>query len=87
MKAPPSSPVALLSLLLSMPFLLPGCRHTDAIAPPKNVHLPEAEAMTLLGDFRFMCITPGTGRHVAGFGAARDVSAHDLIEALNTQPS
>lgn len=44
---------------------------------------PEAEAMTMLGDFRFICITPDAGRHVAGFGAARDVSAHELIETLN----
>lgn len=47
---------------------------------------PEAEPMTQLGDFRFVCITPTVARHVAGFGAARDVSAHDLIEALGTQP-
>lgn len=44
---------------------------------------PEAEPMTLLGDFRFMCITPASGRHVAGFGAARAVSDQDLISALN----
>lgn len=44
---------------------------------------PEAEPMTMLGDFRFVCITPTLARHVAGFGAARDVSAHELIEALN----
>ena len=44
---------------------------------------PEAEPMTMLGDFRFVCITPALARHVAGFGAARDVSAHELIEALN----
>jgi putative heme iron utilization protein len=43
---------------------------------------PEAEPMTMLGDFRFVCITPTLARHVAGFGAARDVSAHELIEAL-----
>jgi putative heme iron utilization protein len=43
---------------------------------------PEAEPMTHLDDFRFVCITPATARHIAGFGAARDVSAHDLIEAL-----
>lgn len=42
---------------------------------------PEAEPMTELGDFRFVCITPTLARHVAGFSAARDVSAHDLIEA------
>lgn len=45
---------------------------------------PEAEPMTQLGDFRFVCITPALARHVAGFGAARDVSAHDLIEVLGT---
>lgn len=44
---------------------------------------PEAEPMTMLGDFRFVCITPSLARHVAGFGAARDVSAHELIEVLN----
>lgn len=44
---------------------------------------PEAEPMTALGDFRFVCITPQGGRHVAGFGAARDVDEHDLIAALN----
>jgi hypothetical protein len=44
---------------------------------------PEAEAMTELGDFRFVCITPSSGRHIAGFGAARDVSDQDLIAALN----
>ncbi|MEG0150553.1 MAG: pyridoxamine 5'-phosphate oxidase [Comamonas sp.] len=44
---------------------------------------PEAEPMMALGDFRFVCITPSLARHVAGFGAARHVSAHDLIEALN----
>lgn len=44
---------------------------------------PEAEPMTALGDFRFVCITPQSGRHVAGFGAARNVDEHDLIAALN----
>ena len=44
---------------------------------------PEAEPMTLLGDFRFICITPHSGRHIAGFGAARDVDSQDLIAALN----
>ena len=46
---------------------------------------PEAEAMTMLGDFRFMCITPSAGRHIAGFGAAREVSATELGQAM--QPS
>lgn len=43
---------------------------------------PEAEFMTRLGDFRFVCIAPSQARHVAGFGAARDVTVQDLIEAL-----
>jgi len=47
---------------------------------------PEAAFMAELGDFRFVCITPSVARHVAGFGAARDVSAHDLAEALNADP-
>ena len=51
------------------------------------LRFPEAAFMTDLGDFRFVCITPSIARHVAGFGAARDVSAHDLIEALSIQPS
>ena len=46
---------------------------------------PEAEAMTMLGDFRFMCITPSSGRHIAGFGAAREVSATEIGQAM--QPS
>ena len=44
---------------------------------------PEAEAMTMLGDFRFVCITPGKARHIAGFGAARDVDDQELIATLN----
>lgn len=66
-----------------------------ASTPPQNsvlwsgartAHLqrfPEAGPMTMLADFRFVCITPTLARHVAGFGAARDVSAHDLIAVLN----
>ena len=48
---------------------------------------PEAEAMTMLGDFRFLCITPSAGRHVAGFGSAREVSDQDLIAAFNPASS
>lgn len=42
---------------------------------------PEAEPMTALGDFRFVQIAPLGARHVAGFGAARDLSA-DALAAL-----
>ena len=52
----------------------------------KNSYLqrfPEAEAMTMLADFRFVCITPINARHIAGFGAARDVDDQELIATLN----
>ena len=39
---------------------------------------PEAEPMTGLGDFRFVAIEIAGARHVAGFGAARSVSAEEL---------
>lgn len=44
---------------------------------------PEAEPLTALGDFRFVQITPLGGRHVAGFGAARDVGAAELQALLS----
>ncbi|WP_353235932.1 pyridoxamine 5'-phosphate oxidase family protein [Diaphorobacter ruginosibacter] len=47
---------------------------------------PEAEFMTGLPDFRFVCITPSLARHVAGFGSARDVDAGDFTAALNFTP-
>jgi putative heme iron utilization protein len=47
---------------------------------------PEAEPMTELGDFRFVAITPTAARHVAGFGAARDVDA-DEWRALLSAPA
>lgn len=65
----------------------PGSVLADGARDSYVLRFPEAAFMTDLGDFRFVCITPSIARHVAGFGAARDVSAHDLIEALNTQPS
>jgi putative heme iron utilization protein len=38
----------------------------------------EARPMTELGDFSFFKITPQSGRHIAGFGAARSVDADEL---------
>lgn len=43
---------------------------------------PEAEPMTHFGDFRFVAITPLHARHVAGFGAARDVDQDELRAVL-----
>lgn len=43
---------------------------------------PEAEPMTTLGDFRFVRLTPQGARQTAGFGAARNLSADELTQAL-----
>jgi putative heme iron utilization protein len=39
---------------------------------------PEAEPMTQLGDFRFVAVHVTGARHVAGFGAARDVDGAEV---------
>jgi len=44
---------------------------------------PEAEPMTALGDFRFVAVRVTSGRQVAGFGAARSVSAEELAQVLS----
>ena len=79
MKAPPSSPVVLLSLLLSMPFLLPGCRHTDAIASPKTVHLPETDAMTELSQPELLSALT---RMIRGAQHVRHFSADEVAAQL-----
>lgn len=39
---------------------------------------PDVEHMTELGNFQFVAMEVKTGRHVAGFGAARTVEAEEL---------
>lgn len=63
----------------------PGSVLADGARDSYVLRFPEAAFMTDLGDFRFVCITPSIARHVAGFGAARDVSAHDLINHRSHQ--
>src|SRR5665213_623923 len=43
---------------------------------------PEAEPMTHLGDFRFVAVHVTGARHVAGFGAARDVDRDEIKRAF-----
>lgn len=38
--------------------------------------------MTALGDLRFVRLSPQDARQVAGFGAARSLSADELAQAL-----
>ncbi len=47
---------------------------------------PEAEPMTHFADFRFVALTPLGGRHIAGFGAARNVGADELARVLRARP-
>ncbi len=44
---------------------------------------PEAEPMTSLGDFRFVALRISQARQVAGFGAARTVSAEEMARVLS----
>jgi putative heme iron utilization protein len=46
------------------------------------LRFPEAEPMTTLGDFMFVLLRPTGARQVAGFGAARNVDAHELAQVL-----
>jgi hypothetical protein len=48
---------------------------------------PEARPMTQLGDFQFVAIELVRGRHIAGFGAARDVGEGELRELLVKDPA
>ncbi|MEZ5701509.1 MAG: pyridoxamine 5'-phosphate oxidase family protein [Burkholderiaceae bacterium] len=43
---------------------------------------PEAQPMTLLGDFQFVRLRPLGARQVAGFGAARSLDAATLRQTL-----
>jgi putative heme iron utilization protein len=43
---------------------------------------PDVEAMTELGDFRFVAIDVVGARHVSGFGAARSVGEDELMAVL-----
>lgn len=44
---------------------------------------PDAESMTKLKDFRFVAITATRGRHVDGFGRARDVEHDEIVSILS----
>jgi putative heme iron utilization protein len=43
---------------------------------------PEAEPMTQLGDFVFVSVAVTSARHVAGFGAARALTAEEITRVL-----
>ena len=43
---------------------------------------PQAQAMTELGDFRFVAVEVSRARQVAGFGAARSIDAQEIRRVL-----
>lgn len=48
---------------------------------------PDVAFMMELGDFRLVCLTPLGARHIAGFGAARDVMRDELQQVLQAAPA
>lgn len=64
----------------------PGSATHAAARDAYLARFPEAEPMTALGDFRFVCLRPAGARQVAGFGAARSVDEPELRAALGPAP-
>jgi heme iron utilization protein len=62
--------------------LEPGSPQWNAFRGAYLKRFPEAEPMTQLGDFRFVAIRVTGGRHIAGFGAARDVDEDEIQRVL-----
>lgn len=62
--------------------LEPGSPEWKACRDAYLKRFPEAEPMTQLGDFRFVAIRVTGGRHIAGFGAARDVDEEEIRRVL-----
>ena len=60
----------------------PGSAQADQCRAVYLARFPEAEPMTQLGDFRFVAVHVTGGRHVAGFGAARDVDRDEVKRAF-----
>ncbi|MDR3451889.1 MAG: pyridoxamine 5'-phosphate oxidase family protein [Rhodoferax sp.] len=59
-------------------ILAPGSPPWHACRAAYLARFPEAEFMTQLGDFRFVAVHITQARHVAGFGAARDVDEEEV---------
>lgn len=65
--------------------LAPDSRDNREVQACRAAYLsrfPEAEPMTQLGDFRFVAVHVLGARHVAGFGAARDVDGLEIERVL-----
>lgn len=67
----------------SAEVLFTGSAAWQACRSAYLARFPEAEPMTLLGDFRFVAIQVTHARQVAGFGAARSVDGQELARLLS----
>ncbi|MBS0316430.1 MAG: pyridoxamine 5'-phosphate oxidase family protein [Proteobacteria bacterium] len=65
-------------------LLEPDDARRPACSAAYLARFPEAELMTQLGDFRFVTVRVTGARHVAGFGAARDVAAEEVEQILRS---
>lgn len=65
--------------------LEPGGPDWQACRAVYLARFPEAEFMTQLGDFRFVAVRIMRARHVAGFGAARDVDREEIQRAMGAE--
>jgi heme iron utilization protein len=64
--------------------LAPDAMELEACRGAYLRRFPEAEHMTQLGDFRFVAVQIKSGRHVAGFAAARSIDEAELRLALES---
>ncbi|TAM41704.1 MAG: pyridoxamine 5'-phosphate oxidase [Burkholderiaceae bacterium] len=62
--------------------LAPDSLEGQACRAAYLARFPEAEFMTQLGGFQFVAVRITRARHVAGFGAARDVDAQEVQRAF-----
>ena len=78
----PVHALARLSIKVVATWAEPGSALAAQCRSAYLARFPEAERMTTLGDFHFVRLSPQGARQVAGFGAARTVSADELTQAL-----
>jgi putative heme iron utilization protein len=86
---PPDAPVhalerATLQVRASTPER--GSPAWDAARSAYLARFPDVGFMMELGDFRLVCLAPLAARHIAGFGAARDVAPEELLQVLQAPP-
>jgi len=67
-------------------LLEPGSADWLACRSAYLARFPEAEPMTELADFSFVALRPRHGRHIAGFGTARDVYNEEVQRAMGPAP-